>query len=79
MELWEFNICIQEYNKMQSENMQNDTANSWMTANFTGAAFCGKLRKLEYYLKQREVNKAPEISKNDFERKLADAERSVKK
>ena len=78
MELWEFNLCVQEHNKMQYEKMQNDTANSWQTANFTGAAFCGKLKKLDYYLKEREVTKAPAISKSDFERKLADAERRTK-
>ena len=78
MELWEFNLCVQEYNKMQYEKMQNDTANSWQTANFTGTAFCGKLKKLDYYLKEREVTKAPAISKSDFERKLAEAERRAK-
>ena len=78
MELWEFNLCVQEYNKMHYEKMQNDTANSWQTANFTGAAFCGKLKKLDYYLKEREVTKAPAISKSDFERKLAEAERRTK-
>lgn len=78
MELWEFNLCVQEHNKMQYEKMQNDTANSWQTANFTGAAFCGKLKKLDYYLKEREVTKAPAISKSDFERKLAEAERRTK-
>lgn len=78
MELWEFNLCVQEHTKMQYEKMQNDTANSWQTANFTGAAFCGKLKKLDYYLKEREVTKAPAISKSDFERKLAEAERRTK-
>ena len=66
---------------MQSEKLQNETANAWQTANFTGAAFCGKLRKLKYYLKQMEsekVKKAPKISKDDFERKLAEAERRLK-
>ncbi len=78
MELWEFNICIQEHNKMQLEKMQNDTARSWQTANFTGASFCGKLRKLDYYLGQLGVSNAPKISKEEFEKRLAKAERSVK-
>ena len=78
MELWEFNLCVQEYNKMQYEKMQNDTANSWQTANFTGAAFCGKLKKLDYYLKEKEITKAPKVSKSEFERKLAEAERRAK-
>ncbi|MDE5946341.1 MAG: hypothetical protein K2G63_03395 [Oscillospiraceae bacterium] len=77
MELWEFNICVQEYNEMQSEKSKNDTTNAWQTANFTGAAFCGKLKKLDDYLKQS-VSKAPQISKNEFEEKLAEAERRAK-
>lgn len=75
MELWEFNLCVQEYNEIQKEKIQNDTASAWQTANFTGAAFCGKLKKLSYYLKEKETVHAPEISKDEFDRKLAEAER----
>ena len=51
---------------------------AWQTANFTGAAFCGKLKKLDYYLKEKEITKAPKVSKREFERKLAEAERRAK-
>ncbi len=63
---------------MQKEKAQSDTAVAWQTANFTGASFCGKLKKLDYYLKEIEVTKAPKVSKSEFERKLAEAERRAK-
>lgn len=63
---------------MQKEKAQSDTAVAWQTANFTGAAFCGKLKKLDYYLKEKEITKAPKVSKSEFERKLAEAERRAK-
>ena len=63
---------------MQKEKVQSDTAVAWQTANFTGAAFCGKLKKLDYYLKEKEITKAPKVSKSEFERKLAEAERRAK-
>lgn len=78
MELWEFTICVKEYSKMQLEEIRRDTENSWKTANFTGAAFCGKLKKLDYYIKQKEVINSPKVSKDEFERKLAEAERRMK-
>ena len=63
---------------MQKEKAQSDTAVAWQTANFTGAAFCGKLKKLDYYLTEKEITKAPKVSKSEFERKLAEAERRAK-
>lgn len=74
MELWEFNACVSEYSKMQEEKYKEQIAKSWQVANFTGAAFAGKLRKLSTYLKDETKNTAPKVSKDDFERKLAEAE-----
>lgn len=79
LELWEFNACVNEYNKMQSERADELTAMAWQTANFTGAAFAGKLRKLNFYLEQRHPSKAqaPKISRDEFDKKLAMAERRL--
>lgn len=75
MELWEFNTCVSEYSKMQEEKGKEQVAKSWQTANFTGAAFAGKLRKLSTYLKDETKNTAPKVSKEEFDKKLAEAER----
>lgn len=66
-----------EYNKMQEEKSKEQIAKSWQTANFTGAAFAGKLRKLSTYLKDNQKVTAPKISKDEFNKKLAEAERRL--
>lgn len=75
MELWELNTCVAEHNKMQAENNKTQVANNWQVANFTGAAFSGKLRKLSTYLKDRTKKSPQKITKEDFNKKLAAAER----
>lgn len=77
MELWELNDCVKEYNLMQKESSRLDTTRAWQIANFTGAAFAGKLRKLSTYIKENKKNKAPKVSREEFDRKLREAERSV--
>jgi hypothetical protein len=77
--LWEFNTCVHEYNAMQAESTKESTVQAWRTANFTGAAFAGKLRKLSDYIKDTESKTAaPKTSKEGFEQKLAAAERRQK-
>ena len=76
MELWEFNACVAEYNKMQEEKDKEQIALCWQTANFTGAAFAGKLRKLSHYLKDNQKAVAPKVSKDELT-KLAEAERRL--
>lgn len=78
MELWELNVCVREYNRIKQESAFSEITASWRTANFTGAAFAGKLRKLDYYMKNSETKQAPKVSVNEFEEKLKLAERSVK-
>lgn len=63
---------------MQEEKSGNETSVAWLIANFTGAAFAGKLRRLSSYLKKAKTNKAPKVSREAFEEKLKVAERSVK-
>ena len=77
MELWEFNACVAEYSKMQEEKCKEQIAKSWQIANFTGAAFAGKLRKLSTYLKNETKSTAPKVSKDEFNKKLAEAERRL--
>ena len=77
MELWEFNACVAEYSKMQEEKCKEQVAKSWQVANFTGAAFAGKLRKLSTYLKNETKSTAPKVSKDEFNKKLAEAERRL--
>lgn len=77
MELWELNACVKEYNLMQEESSRRDTSRAWQTANFTSAAFAGKLRKLSEYTKETKKNEAPKVSREEFERKLREAEEAV--
>lgn len=62
---------------MQEEQNKEKVAISWQTANFTGAAFAGKLRKLSTYLKDSRKVTAPKVSKEEFNKKLAEAERRL--
>ena len=73
--MWEFNLCVKEYNLMQKENQKKEISKAWHIANFTGAAFAGKLKKLSHYLDDTAAEKAPIISKEEFDRKLKEAER----
>lgn len=71
MELWEFNNCVAAFNEQQAERSKEMTALAWQTANFVGAAFAGKLRKLSWYLDEAVTHAAPQVSKEEFERRLA--------
>jgi len=75
MELWELNACVKEYTKTQQENSDRDFTLCWQTAAFTGSAFGGKLKKLSAYQKDNKKANAPNISKEEFEQRLAMAER----
>ncbi len=70
MELWEFNACVRAYNRKQREEAKERMAVAWQTASFVGAALAGKLRRLNYYLKDDEKITAPEISKEEFDARL---------
>ncbi len=75
MELWEFNACVKAYNEKQSARAKDMLAACWQAAAFAGAAFAGKLRRLDYYLKRAKRVAAPKVSKEEFERKLKLAKR----
>lgn len=62
---------------MQSERASELVSTAWQTANFTGAAFAGKLRKLSHYKKDGKKANAPKIGKEEFEDKLAKAKAGV--
>lgn len=66
---------MKEYSQMQEDMADKELALCWQTAAFTGAAFAGKLKKLSRYKQDNKKANAPKISKEKFERKLADAER----
>ena len=69
--MWEFNLCVEEYNLMQSENTKNAVTQAWRTANFTGAAVHGSLKDLSEYIGES-TKQAPKISYDEFDRKLAE-------
>ena len=77
MDLWEFNACVKEYSKMQEDKADMALSSCWQTAAFTGSAFAGKLKKLSYYKRDNQKSQAPKVDKNEFDRKLADAERRL--
>jgi hypothetical protein len=77
MELWEFNCCVRAYNEKQAGEGQEQIAISWQTAALTGAAFAGKLKRLNHYLKDNETKRAPAISREEFDERLKRAERRV--
>ena len=60
MELWEFNLCVGEFNAMQNDSIKLGTAQAWRTANFTGAAVHGCLRDLSEYIGEN-TKTAPKI------------------
>lgn len=72
MELWEFNACVEAYNKQKEAQSKEQTAKCWQTGYFAGAAFVGKLKPLRNYIKEKSA--APKVSKDEFERRLKLAE-----
>ena len=74
MELWEFNACMKSYNLSCEKTEKRAINRAWLTANFTGAAYAGKLKKLENYTKLLDHKQGPKVSKEQFEEKLQRAE-----
>lgn len=74
MELWEFNACVEAYNKQRETKCKEQIAMCWQTGYFTGAAFAGKLKPLRHYIKDNTKTAAPKVSKDEFERRLRLAE-----
>lgn len=81
MELWEFVCCVKAYNRKQDIEAKDRLAIAWQTAAFVGAAFAGKLKSLKSYIKEIDNNgtkdTAPVVSREEFESKLAEAERRL--
>lgn len=77
MELWEFNTCVQAHNAAQKEAKKERLTTCWQIAAFTGAAFAGKLKKLDRYIKEAQRVDAPKVDKDEFEKRLAAAERKA--
>lgn len=80
MELWELNSCVKAYNRRRRDEARDNFTVSWQTAALCGAAFAGKLKKLNYYLDKTgtEKSSAPKISKAEFEEKLKAAKEAGK-
>ena len=57
---------------MHVDDHRTSVANSWRTANFTGAAVHGSLKDLSEYIGSA-AKIAPKISFEEFDRKLAEA------
>jgi hypothetical protein len=55
MELWQFNACINAYNERKQAEDKQKLFFAWCTANWTGAAFAGKLRKFSNYVKEEQT------------------------
>jgi hypothetical protein len=70
LELWELNLCVKEFNLMQSDDNKVGIAQAWRTANFTGAAVHGSLKDLSEYTGDN-AKRAPKITFEEFDRKLA--------
>ena len=70
-------MCLRAYNARQEGKAKEQLAVSWQTANFMGAAFAGKLRRLSAYIKDGKKATAPKISQEEFEKKLAKVRRDT--
>lgn len=83
MRLWEFNACVRGFNRKQKDSARDLLASNWQTAALTGAAFAGKLKSLNHYMKndvepvknKKKTPDKPDISIEDFEDKLRRAKR----
>ncbi|MFA9382061.1 MAG: hypothetical protein ACERKO_13480, partial [Acetanaerobacterium sp.] len=70
----ELNACVEIYNEQQHAKGKEQLTVCWYTANFTGAAFAGKLKPLKRYIKDDSKTTAPKVDKEEFERRLKAAE-----
>ncbi|MCL2531588.1 MAG: hypothetical protein FWE40_05475 [Oscillospiraceae bacterium] len=76
MELWEFYLTAKGWAERERLLAKRGMIECWTTANLTGAAFAGKLKPMNHYVKdENDVKAAPKISIEDFKAKLAAAER----
>ena len=73
MELWELTACVRAHNQKQRNAGKEQLAIAWQTAAFAGAAFAGKLRKLDTYIKDDQKQAAPVVDRSEFEKRLAAA------
>lgn len=71
--------CLREFNARQRVAGKEQTAVAWATAAFTGAAFAGKLRKLDHYLKDQDKAQAPAVDRETFDAKLKAAQAATAK
>lgn len=74
MELWEYNCCIKAYNDKKKEEAKETITAAWMTANLANTAIAGKLKPLKSYV-EAEQEKAPQLSYEEFDRKLKSAKK----
>lgn len=78
MELWEVNRCIIAHNQMEQARSREQLSMAWNTAAFAGAAVAGKLRPFSHYWKESQVTKAPQISREEFDRMAREAKEGMK-
>lgn len=71
--LWELNAAVKARNEHRRAESKRELALCWQTASFTGAAFGGKLKRLSHYLRDDQKQAAPQVSREEFERRLAAA------
>lgn len=74
MELWEYNCCIKAYNGGKKEEAKETITAAWTTANLANTAIAGKLKPLKSYV-VAEQEKAPQLSYEEFDRKLKSAKK----
>jgi len=55
MELWQFNSCVRAFNEQKKAKDRQNLFYAWCTANWTGAALAGKLRKFTSYIKEEQA------------------------
>jgi len=76
MELWQFNACVRAFNAHRKARDKQKLFYVWCTANWTGAAFAGKLRKFSHYVKDEQnetVERGQALTReqmDEFDRKL---------
>ena len=61
LSLWELNACVRAYNRRREAEAEAAIRDIWLTANLTGAAFAGKLKRLEHYTRRTAIA-APSVT-----------------
>lgn len=62
------------FNAKAKEKSEEILISDWRIANFTGAAFAGKLKSLSHYTESDNITVAPKMDKDEFERRVKLAE-----